>query len=145
MPTGKVRFYTFKNSVEYSYVTSNTVLSTGTWYHVAGVYDGTQLKIYIQGMSDATAVTPLYTPQAGTSNLKMGVSPEGTYFLNGLIDEARVTAAAVYSATFTPSHRLTGLADTKGLWRFDRQNAKDCADVNNGTLVGGATFSTVVP
>ena len=77
LPSGKVRFFTFKNAVEYSSITGNTVLTTGTWYHVAGVYNGGQLKIYIQGMSDATPVSVTYAPQAGTSNLKIGVSPEG--------------------------------------------------------------------
>jgi len=62
-----------------------------------------------------------------------------------LIDEVRVTARAVYTTNFTSQHKLTGVIDTKGLWRFDRQNGKDCADVNNGALVGGAAFSTDVP
>lgn len=146
LPSGKVRFFVFKNGVEYSSITGNTVLATGAWYHVAGVYDGAQLKIYVQGVSDATPVTPLYTPQAGTTNLKIGASPEvGGYFLSGLIDEVRVTARAVYTANFTTQHKLTGVVDTKGLWRFDRQTAKDCADIHNGTLVGGAGFSTIVP
>ncbi|MEK6286275.1 MAG: LamG-like jellyroll fold domain-containing protein [Acidobacteriota bacterium] len=145
MPSGKVRFFTFKNAVEYSFITSSTVLTIGTWYHVAGVFDGSQLKIYVQGMSDAPPVSVTYAPQAGTSNLKIGVSPEGTYFLNGLIDEVRVTARAIYTAGFATQHKLTGVVDTKGLWRFDRQNARDCADIHNGTLVGGAAFSSSVP
>jgi hypothetical protein len=66
-------------------------------------------------------------------------------FFNGLIDEVRVTARAIYTSNFIAQHRLTGVQDTRGLWRFDRQNAKDCADIHNGTLVGGATFSTSVP
>lgn len=140
-----MRFFTFKNAVEYSFITGDTVLSTDTWYHVAGVFDGSQLKIYVQGMSDATPVSATYPPQTGTSNLKIGVSPEGTYFLNGLIDEVRVTARAVYTTNFTAQQKLTGVVDTKGLWRFDRQNAKDCGDIHNGTLVGGAGFSSSVP
>jgi hypothetical protein len=134
LPSGKMRFFTFKSAVEYSFITSNTVLSTDTWYHVAGVSDGSQLKIYVQGMSDATPVAVTYPPQSGTSNLKIGVSPEGTYFLNGLIDEVRVTARAIYTGNFTTQQKLTGVVDTKGLWRFDRQNARDCADIH-GSLV----------
>ena len=77
--------------------------------------------------------------------MKIGVSPEGTYFFNGLIDEVRVTGRAIYTTNFTSQHKLTGVVDTKGLWRFDRQNARDCADIHTGSLVGGATFSTTVP
>jgi hypothetical protein len=143
--SGKLRFFVFKNSFEYSNVTSSTSLAIGQWYHVAGVYDGTQLKIYIQGMADGTPSTPTFTNTTGTSNLKIGVSSDAGGFFNGLIDEARVTARAVYTTNFTSQHKLTGVVDTKGLWRFDRQNARDCADINNGTTAGGAAFSTSVP
>lgn len=114
---------------------------------MAGVFDGSQLKIFVQGMNDAIPVTASFSNQAGTNNLKIGVSPEGAYFLNGLIDEVRVTARAIYTANFTTQHRLTGVVDTKGLWRFDdpANLGRDRAAINNGSPVGGASSSTDVP
>jgi hypothetical protein len=67
----------------------------------------------------------------------MGAAPDGVQFFNGWIDEVRVTADAVYSGSsfnHLALKKLTGVAGTRGLWRLDRQNAKDCADINNGTV-----------
>ena len=142
--TGKLRLIIQQSGTSSETITSNTTISTGVWHHVAGVFDGSQKRLYIDGVLDKT-LSSTYSPATGSSNLFIGASPDGTNKLNGLIDEVRVTARAVYSASFTAQHRLTGVVDTKGLWRFDRQNAKDCADIHNGTLVGGATFSSSVP
>jgi hypothetical protein len=142
--TGKLRLIIQQSGTSSETITSNTIISTGVWHHVAGVFDGSQKRLYIDGVLDKT-LSSTYSPATGSSNLFIGASPDGTNLLNGKIDELRVTAGAVYSANFTAQHRLTGVVDTKGLWRFDSQNAKDCADIQNGTLIGGATFSTDVP
>jgi hypothetical protein len=87
-----------------------------------------------------------FAPVTGTTDLKIGIQADETGFFNGLIDEVRVTGAAVYTGlSFPLVHHVTGVAGTVGLWRFDNQTAQDCALVNNGSLVGGATFSTNVP
>ncbi len=36
-------------------IRSETLLHTGKWYHIAGTYDGEELKIYINGKHEATA------------------------------------------------------------------------------------------
>jgi hypothetical protein len=102
------------------------------------------MRLYVDGSLKAsgTATFPL-TNQ--TVDLRIGAESDNSSFMNGLIDEVRVTAAPVYSSDFTAQHRLVGIVATKGLWRFDSQNVKDCADIHTGTLVGGATFSTDVP
>src|SRR5262249_40874695 len=68
---------------------------------------------------------------------------------NSLIDEVRLSSGAVYTGNFTPSAHLTtsaGSATVKGLWKFDGQTANDSStNGNNGTLQGGATYSTDVP
>jgi len=145
--TGKLRLIIQQSGTSTETITSNTVISTGVWHHVAGVFDGSEKRLYIDGMRDKT-LSSTFSPATGSSNLFIGVSPDGTNLFNGLIDEARVTAEAVYSGSsfnHLALKHLTGVLATKGLWRFDRQNAKDCADINNGTLVGGASFSTSVP
>jgi len=102
------------------------------------------MRIYIGGQL-ITSKSTTFAPWTGTSHLLIGRSQDGAGYFKGLIDEVRVTARAIYTADFTTQHKLTGVVDTKGLWRFDRQNARDCADINSGTLVGGAGFSSSVP
>lgn len=144
LQTGKVRFFTLKNGCEYDFLDSATAVNDGSWHNIAGVFTGSQMLVFVDGVQSASK-SSTFAPVTGTSDVFIGRSADGAFYFNGQIDEARVTARALYAANFSPANRITGVMDTRGLWRFDRQNAKDAADINNGTLVGGATFSTSVP
>jgi hypothetical protein len=73
-------------------VTDTEPLTPGVWTHLAGVYDGSALKIYVNGVlkntTDASSVGNIgYTSQSlriGTSN-----TDPGQYF-NGTIDEVAI-------------------------------------------------------
>jgi len=147
-PNGNVRFQTLKNGCELDSLDASGVnVRDGMWHHIAGVWDGSQMRIYIGGQRAAFKST-MFAPGTGTSHLLVGRGQDGSGFFNGLIDEVRVTAAAVYSgSSFTTQHRVTGVVLTRGLWRFDISSdlGRDCAQVNNGTVIGGATSSTDVP
>jgi len=145
---GSVRFQTLKNGCELDTLDATGVnVRDGSWHHIAAVFDGSQMRIYIGGQL-ITSKSSTFAPGTGSSHLLIGRSQDGAGYFSGLIDEVRVTAAAVYSgSTITPPNRTTAVVDTKGLWRFDISNdlGKDCSQVNNGSLVGGATSSTDVP
>ena len=75
---------------------ANARLSLNTWYHIAGVYDGSEMKLYINGKLDnsqsqaGTLTTPTGTfILAGTSS-----TPPGARLLDGLMEEARVWSDA---------------------------------------------------
>ena len=71
---------------------------------------------------------------------------DASFRFGGLIDEARVTAAALYAANLAPPARLQAVAGTRGLWRFDGQSGQDWSgNGNHAALVGAAAFSTDVP
>ena len=150
---GNVRFMTLKNNCEFDSLDVVGVnVRDGVWHHIAGVFDGSQMRVYVDGQLKVSK-SSTFAPGGGTSHLLIGRSQDGSGFFNGLIDEVRVTAAAVYSgSSFTTQHRVTGVVLTRGLWRFDNWRSDDtsrlgwdCAQVNNGSVVGGATSSTDVP
>jgi subtilisin family serine protease len=141
---GFLRFTNFRNSAEFDRVTGSTAVSSGVWHHVAGVFDGTQMRIYLDGALYASK-SSTFAPGTGTKKLRIGSAPGNTDWFDGLVDEVRVTKGTVYTSTFVPAHKLTGTNGTRGLWRFDGQTAVDCASINNGTANGGAAFSTSVP
>lgn len=141
---GKARLAIYSSSGTSATVTGSTTLLTNQWYHIAGVYDGSQLRIYVNGSSNGSISTSVVLGGGGSASLRIASSPSGTNRFTGLLDEVRVTARALYTANFTTSNRLTGVKDTKGLWRFDDQNVKDCADINNGTP-GSQAYSSDVP
>jgi hypothetical protein len=84
-------------------ITSGTV-STGQWYHLAICRSGTDTKMFLNGTqtgstySDSTS----YLSVAGAPRIGIDF-PSNSYFLNGYIDDLRITkGVARYTTTFTP-------------------------------------------
>ena len=142
--SSKVKLLVYQNATQEA-LTSNGIVATGGWHHLAGVFDGAQKRIYIDGFLDKS-LSSTFAPTAGTDVLSIGASSDGSDRMNGLVDEVRVTAAAVYTTNFTPPPQLGNVTNTRGLWKFDDQTANDSSgNLNNGTFVGTPVFSTDVP
>ncbi len=76
-----------------SWLTANTNVDdsfNGIWHHVVGTYDGSELKLYVDGTLRAT--TPYVgTIDVRTNNLTIGTNSEASgRFYNGAIDDAQV-------------------------------------------------------
>ena len=141
--TGKVRLDLYQSHNQYTTAIGSTTVTTNAWHHVAGVFDGNQMRVYLDGVLDGSLSTS-NGPASGTSALNIGRSTYTSYFFGGLIDEVRLSAAALYSSNFTPG--LGPASNTRGLWKFDGQTANDSSgNGNHGTLQSGATYSTSVP
>lgn len=144
---GKVRLDLFQSHNTYTTAIGTTTVTPGVWQHVAGVFDGSQMRIYLNGVLNGT-VSSTSGPATGSGNFYLGrfsysLNP---YYFNGLIDEARVSNAALYTSNFTPANSLTASGSTKGLWKFNGQTTNDSSgNSNNGTLQGGAGYSGSVP
>src|SRR6185437_8437388 len=109
--------------------------------------DGTQMRVYLDGVLNGTASATM-APGNNTTGLRIGKSSFLYYpnYFNGRIDEVRVSNAAIYTSNFTPSAHLTPTSSTRGLWKFDSETTNDgSASAANGSLQGGATYSTDVP
>lgn len=102
---------------------SGPALSTNAWHHVAGVFDGSEVRLYVDGVKVAA------TPASGKRTLNdlplvIGgdVTKEGgaTSFFDGDVDEIRVSKIARYSGeSFTPARRFETDADTRLLLHMD--------------------------
>jgi hypothetical protein len=130
-------------------VTGFSTLSTGVWHHVAGVFDGSNLKVYVDGLVDGQN-QPSSRPgwdSSPTTSIGAAAGADGAGDMsNGRIDEVRVSSVALYTSSFTPSAHLTASGSTMALWKFDGQTAADSSgNGNNGSLVGSAAYSTDVP
>jgi hypothetical protein len=74
--------------------TSNTTFNSGTWYHIALVFDGSlteaqRSKLYVNGLLDTTAAETSTSVPNYASSLHIGVLAPGGNVFNGLIDEIR--------------------------------------------------------
>jgi hypothetical protein len=147
LSNGKMRFDIYQSGSSYHTVFGSTVLSTGVWHHVAAVFDGSQMQVYLDGALDGSVASTM-TPATGPFGVRIGreLNPYYPYYFNGLIDEVRISNTALYTSNFTPASSLSAGSSTAGLWRFDGQTANDSSsNGNNGTLSGGATYSTDTP
>lgn len=76
-------------------VGTTTILNTG-WHHIAGTFDGTFVKIYVDGVME-NSVNIAGTTMSGTANLMIGANNYGSAG-KGIIDEVRVYNRALSSA-----------------------------------------------
>jgi hypothetical protein len=67
---------------------SNTAPALGTWYHLAGCYDGSTIRVYVDGTQVATA-TPTGTYANSASSFEIGATAGGTRW-NGLVWDVRI-------------------------------------------------------
>ncbi len=66
-----------------------TVLSTDTWYHLVGIYDGSNYLTYVNGeLDDSYADT--VAPASDVNWLSIGNASEATQYIDGSIDELRI-------------------------------------------------------
>ena len=105
------------------------------WSHVAGVYDGTNASVFVNGVLVAStpAAWPWPAPIVPSSNnLQLGHDPSNpSRYFNGLIDEASINNTALSSAQIQAIYT----AGSAGKCRLPR-DATAGAVVLNGFVVG---------
>jgi hypothetical protein len=124
-------------------------LAINQWHHLAGSYDGSNLRLYVNGSRVASLTTSGNIDQ--TSNpLRIGSADASGDFFRGIIDEVRVSNVIRYPGNFVPPQApFTPDASTRGLWHFDEGSGTTTADAssngNGGTLVSNPTWTTTTP
>jgi hypothetical protein len=111
------------------------VLQNGRWHHVAGVFDGREVRCYVDGAlvgaaagtgERATNALPLYI---GADPDQDG-APVSTF--TGRLDEVRLSKVARYQgAAFTPAARHTTDQDTVLLLHLDADFGPWCPDASS--------------
>ena len=132
--------------------TSAPIMQTGVWYHLAGVYSGDSVMIYINGvLRGLTIVSGGMIPSTG--NMNIGESPGWTgRSFNGRIDEVRFWnyGRTQSEITSTICSSLTGTEPgLVGYWKLDANNGtttalNSVAGGNNGTLLNTTLASVWV-
>ena len=132
---------------------STARLALNSWNHVVATYDGSDVKIYIDGALDVSAPLTPTVPTDNTSPFAFGAAFEsGTgYFYQGLIDEVTIYNRALTAVEVNGIYRAGNLGKIKpqpvappaGLvsWWPGDGNANDIEGVNHGVLTGGATVT----
>jgi hypothetical protein len=142
----------------YEPLLSSTTVSLNTWYHVAYVYDGSEERLYLDGIKVGSRTA---SGDAGDSSL--GVTAIGAISrdsimmssFQGLLDTVRFSTIARYTGdSFTaPAGDLTSDSDTNLLYNFNEpQNSTVVYDLSGngrngyfGSGFSGATSPTLIP
>ncbi len=75
-----------------------TTVADGSWHHVAGVYDGSEVRLYVDGVLDASRSVGAFTLDT-TQVLRLGERwSGGSDRFSGTVDEARVYDRALTAA-----------------------------------------------
>jgi|ETN02SMinimDraft_2_1059926.scaffolds.fasta_scaffold14543_2 hypothetical protein len=80
---------------------NNSVLSDNTWHHIAFSWNSGTGYVFVDGV-DQTSTESITTWSDFAADIHIGVH-NGASYMNGLIDELRVSDTARYTAGFTPS------------------------------------------
>lgn len=144
--TGAATFGAWKGDTDdYIRATAATPLTTSQWHHLAGVFDGAEARIYVDGALagselDAGAIAN------DVGRAYIGAHPVRPYRgIDGGIAEVRVSSAAKYSAAFAPAVHLAAEPDTVGLWRLDQGPVTTAVDLSghgiDGVVSASATWT----
>ncbi|CCI03457.1 Calx-beta domain-containing protein [Microcystis aeruginosa] len=125
----------------YSTVYATTTISNNTWYHVAATYDGTQAKIYVNGILEASKNLGIAIPN-GVNPVTIGGGVSSNRF-QGQIDEVRIWNKTRTQAEIQAdmNYQLTGTeSGLIGYWQFSEGTGNTVIDLsghnNNGTIYG---------
>jgi hypothetical protein len=117
------------------------------WQHVAGVWDGKELRLYLDGQLHRTrpgvdyctslSFSPMFVG-ADPANLESGAVAEG--FLHGRLRAARISRGIEYTDSFSPPERLDKTPGTIGLYDFTIDTGRYAIDRsghgNHGIIIG---------
>ncbi len=88
---------------------ANDKLPTDKWTHLAGVFDGSQVHLFVDGKL-VKSVAAKGKRKFNDLPLWIGADPDGggrpTRPFSGYIDEVRLSKTAIYQAPFTPARKL---------------------------------------
>jgi PKD repeat protein len=135
---GTLGFWLYIDSAWRS-VSSSVTPNLNEWTHVAGTYDGVNMKIWVNGVERGSFAISSSSWTSYGDDLYIGCDedPLGDFF-EGIIDEVRISDSVRYTTTFTPGP-FSSDGYTVALYHFDDSygfETKDSSSYgNDGTLV----------
>jgi Concanavalin A-like lectin/glucanases superfamily/Calcineurin-like phosphoesterase len=126
----------------------DVTLETGRWHHLAGVFDGSEVRLYVDGRL-AAAKNGVGARGRNRLPFFVGADPDGRgrpgSAFDGLVDEVRVSKVARYTGkSFQPARRFAPDADTLLLLHLDRRIGPYFPDHSPGGRHATATGSVKI-
>lgn len=132
-------------TVQYSQ--TNSPIPTGSWHHVVATYDGTAVRLYVDGVDDTWYQDPDGVLVAATTAAGIGGIAGDVQFFDGRLDEVAIYNVALAPATVT-AHYVAGGGVTGprgvGVLRARVDHATAGAKGGTGTATGARARSLAI-
>jgi len=121
-----------------------TAIVENTWYHVGGTYDGSDLKLYLNGeLKNSTTHSGLRIASPGNNYILGAQKNTPQDFFDGIIDETRFYARALTADEIAALYQLhSDKAHIAAHWNFAEgkgQLAEDSSGNDNDATLGDST------
>ena len=135
--SGDVCFRTYDGQTE-SFTYGPASVLPDHWHHLAATYDGAWAQMFVDGVSgDPTSLDGVLLA-AYHGPLRIGAAATDGFYVQGIIDEVRLSSVARYTTDFAvPSQPFGVDTATVGLWAFDEESgqvAEEGTGAHPGTL-----------
>jgi hypothetical protein len=136
---GLPRFYA--NNGALFYTTGTTIIETGNWYHIAGIFDGSNIRIYINGKMEGVPTAMIPPLAQNSTDVRFGDRLGGIEALAGSMDEIRIWDVAKTEIELQNGMNMKLIGNESnlvGYWRLDNGSGVTATDLtangNDGTL-----------
>ena len=128
-----------------SCVVSSFAMAPGFWHHLAWVWNGGAVALFIDGQPAGTGSLSISGVASDTLSLGAAGALDS---LSGGLDEVRISSIQRYSSPFIPETRHLDDLSTLGLWHFDEAMGNlaedDSSNGADGVISGAQWASTSV-
>ncbi len=119
----------------YAYAHSDKKPEPDKQVHIAGVFDGKNLTMFVDGKLQSRTGMTMAPHNASDFDFMIGADPDGDgnpqHFFKGTIDEVRISKVARYKADFPPlKEKFKTDADTLVLYHFDEGSGEVAKDAS---------------
>ncbi|HRI04238.1 MAG TPA: Calx-beta domain-containing protein [Pyrinomonadaceae bacterium] len=140
---GRFNFYASSANGNFRARQSNTLAVAGTWYHVAGTWDGTEARLYINGVdeagpADAGGLTGPIDHTNG-ANLTIGAHGFGSPLpaIDGVVDEVEI-----FSRALDPGE-IAAIANAGSAGKCHTSTVRFAQATDSVTEDGAVTFTAI--
>lgn len=130
----RLEFNVGVNGTEHDIMSDSTALADGTWHQVIGTYDGSTIKMYIDGVLQNDQEAIAGTVSYGSQSLTFGATSTPAFYFTGSLDETRVFNRALNS---TEAAQLYAYAPgPAAYYSFEEANATTVTDRSGNGKTG---------
>jgi hypothetical protein len=105
--SNRLRFRLKTASTTTTLIASSGNLVTNVWYHAAATYDGSMMRLYLNGVEVGSASKGGSLATSSSVPVNIGRSPDGSSYMSGNIDDVRI-----YNRGLTASEIVQVMNDT---------------------------------